>query len=68
MSCDHTRPVFGCAGCVARRDETHDEQIARMSPDQRDAFEERSAIMQHDGGLSKQAAERAALARIARGA
>lgn len=37
---------------------------AGLTPDEREDFEERAAIMEHDGGMTRTDAERAALARV----
>jgi hypothetical protein len=38
-----------------------DELIAGLSEDERGEFEERAGILEHDGGLTKEEAERKAL-------
>ena len=40
------------------------EALAGLTPDQREAFEERAAIMEYDAGLPRRTAERRALAEV----
>lgn len=40
------------------------EAVAGLTPDQREAFEERAAILEYDAGFSRRTAERRALAEV----
>ena len=40
------------------------EALAGLTPDQREAFEERAAILEYDAGLPRRTAERRALAEV----
>ena len=40
------------------------EALAGLTPDQREAFEERAAILEYDAGLPRRTAERRALSEV----
>lgn len=43
---------------------SHIQEIVKLSANDKDFYEERAAIMQYDGGLTREQAEIAALSRV----